>query len=61
MFITEVTGTLGNQSKNTIKIAAHTDPSNSAYQLLSEYAPFRDPSSFADVKVLAGFYDVSQN
>lgn len=61
MFITEVTGTLGNQSKNTIKIAAHTTPSNSAYQLLSEYAPLRDPSSFADVKVLAGFYDVSQN
>ena len=37
MFVTEVTGTPGSQGINTIKIAANTSQTNSAYQSLAEY------------------------
>lgn len=37
MFVTQVSGTSGSRTKSQVKIAAHTSPTNSAYQTLSSY------------------------
>lgn len=59
MFVTGVSGTAGNRTTADVKIAAHTSPTNSAYQTLSSYTSV-PASYFARVGILAGYYDVSQ-
>ena len=59
MFVTAVSGTAGNRTTSDIKIAAHTNPTNSAYQTLSSYTSV-PASYYARVGILAGYYDIPQ-
>ncbi len=59
MFITQVTGTQGSQTASTIKIAAHNDDTNCAYETLSSYSTYTSGSYYADIKIIAGYYSVS--
>lgn len=56
MFITAVTGVQGQQTPSTIKIAAHTGHTNSAYQVLSSYTS-KTATSFATANIWNGWYD----
>ena len=61
MFVTEVTGTAGSRTKSNVKIAAHTSPTNSAYQTVSSYAPSTSIDSFARSYIYRGYYSVEQS
>lgn len=55
MFVTKVTGTFGNRTKDNIMIAAHSSATNSAYQSLSSYTSY-SASCFARSYISAGYY-----
>ena len=59
MFVTAVTGSHGNQTSSSIKIAAHSSHTNSAYQVLSTYTS-RPASAFARAAIWGGWYTVPQ-
>lgn len=61
MFVTEVTGTAGSRTKSNVKIAAHTSPTNSAYQTVSSYATSTSIDSFARSYIYRGYYSVEQS
>jgi hypothetical protein len=56
MFVTEVLGTPGSRTKSDVKIAAHTSPTNSAYQTLSSYATGTSINNFGRVVIWQGHY-----
>lgn len=59
MFVTSVTGTYGSRDKTNVKIAAHTSPTNSAYQTVSSYTS--EPiASFGRAAIWNGYYSVQQ-
>ncbi len=59
MFVTQVTGAGGSRTKDDVKIAAHTRPTNSAYETLSSYTS--EPiGSFGRSQVYRGYYTVQQ-
>lgn len=59
MFVTEVSGTAGSRTTSQVKIAAHTSPTNGAYQTLSTYKSY--PSSYyARMVVNYGHYSTAQ-
>lgn len=59
MFVTEVTGELGERTPSNIKIAAHTSATNSAYQALTSYTSMPS-SAFARIVVNYGHYSTEQ-
>lgn len=59
MFVTGVTGTAGSRTKDNVKIAAHTSPTNSAFEVLSSYTS-QSIGSFGKDSVVCGYYSVSQ-
>lgn len=59
MFVTQVTGTAGSRTKDNVKIAAHTNPTNSAYETLSSYTS-QSIGSFARSQIYRGYYAVQQ-
>lgn len=59
MFVTSVTGTYGSRDKTNVKIAAHTSPTNSAYQTVSSYTS--EPiASFGRAVIWRGYYSIQQ-
>lgn len=60
MFITQVTGTYGSRTVSDIKVAAHTDPTNSAYQRLDDYCKGYTSSYYARADIWSGHYAISQ-
>ena len=59
MFVTAVTGTAGSRTQANIKIAAHTSPTNSAYQVLSTYTSL-PLANFARSAIWSGYYSIQQ-
>ena len=59
MFVTQVSGTAGSRTKADVKIAAHTSPTNSAYQTVSSYTS-QSIGSFARSYITCGYYSVTQ-
>ncbi len=59
MFVTGVTGTSGSRTKSNVKIAAHTSPTNSAYQVLSSYTSKADVN-FGRTAIWRAYYTVQQ-
>lgn len=57
MFVTQVSGTAGSRTTSQVKIAAHTDATNSAYQTLSSYTTMPS-SAFTRVVISYGYYAV---
>ena len=60
MFVTQVSGTYGSRTTSQVKIAAHTSPTNTAYQTLSSYNPISS-SAFARVIIVAEYYSTTQS
>ncbi len=60
MFITKVNGTSGSRTVNNIFIAAHSDPTETAYQALSEYCGNLTSKSFARIHITGGYYPSKQ-
>lgn len=59
MFVTEVSGTSGSRTTSQVKVAAHTSPTNSAYQTVSSYTGM-PASAFARVVINYGYYSTVQ-
>ena len=59
MFVTGVEGTAGSRTTSQVKIAAHTSPTNSAYQVLSKYCS-SPASAYARIIVDSGYYSTAQ-
>lgn len=61
IFVTEVSGRYGSRTKSDIKIAAHTDDSDTAYMPLADYVGSKYGSkNFGRSCVFCGYYKVSQ-
>jgi hypothetical protein len=62
MFVTQVTATHGNQTASTIKIAAHSTPTNTAYDSLISYlgSEYKNASQLARAMIWNGWYTVPQ-
>jgi len=61
MFVTDATGTVGYRTKSDLKIAAHNNPTNTAYDALTSYAPPGYTDSYFATSVIGwGYYDVAQ-
>lgn len=59
MFVTEVSGTSGSRTTSQVKVAAHTSPTNSAYESVSSYTGM-PASAFARVVINRGYYSTVQ-
>lgn len=60
MFITKVTGTYNNRTIQDIFIAAHNDPTTSAYEPLTQYEGYKTAEHYSDCYVEWGDYSVPQ-
>lgn len=60
MFITDVQGTYGDRTPSDIFIAAHNQPTDTAYQTLSEYLPGSLAKSYARATMICGYYQTQQ-
>jgi len=61
MVVTSVTGTSGSRSLSDLCIAAHNDPSNSAYEPLTSYAPGHPTETWwSTARITSGQYNVAQ-
>lgn len=61
MMVTQVTGTSGSRSLSDIFIAAHNNPTNSAYEPLVQYAPGHSTETYwSTARILGGQYDAAQ-
>lgn len=56
MFVTSVDGTSGSRTKSNVKIAAHTNPTTSAYQTVAEYCGSYADNRFARANIMCGYY-----
>lgn len=58
MFVTAVTGTVGERTKRDVMVAAHTSRTETAYQTLAEYVDTwdRPVSYFARARIYGGYY-----
>lgn len=59
MFVTEVSGTSGSRTTSQVKVAAHTNPTNSAYETVANYTGM-PASAFARVVIYRGYYSTVQ-
>lgn len=59
MFVTEVSGTSGSRTTSQVKVAAHTSPTNSAYETVANYTGM-SASAFARVVINSGYYSTTQ-
>ena len=59
MFVTEVSGTSGSRTTSQVKVAAHTSPTNSAYETVANYTGMSS-SAFARVVINSGYYSTTQ-
>ncbi|MCM1055355.1 MAG: amidase domain-containing protein [Bacteroides sp.] len=58
VFVTNVKGTAGSRTANDIYIAAHSNPTNSAYQLMSSYGI--SSLGYATATIRVGYYPTKQ-
>lgn len=59
MFVTEVSGSSGSRTTSQVKVAAHTSPTNSAYDTVANYTGM-SASAFARVVINQGYYSTTQ-
>lgn len=56
MVVTDVTGTYGSRDTGDIFIAAHNNPTSSAYQSLDDYTGYKSEPHFATAHITGGYY-----
>ncbi len=60
MFVTETTGYGSTRTTESIKIAAHTDDTNTAYTTLSEYISTVSINAYGRIDIARGYYSTAQ-